>query len=333
MVGSKRGCGKARGAAEFPEMRVIPVVVEIAAPGLTKIPVSDQVSFLSSWFTARSDRRNRLFQKIDAGASGLIVTIAIDGKTPGLPILRLQPQPVTLCHPDVPACDFPPERRTFTEVQLVAGPSSATKRKVDDSEVGETPGKLNMASGGGTTVYDALFWLRASGFSNQEVDGMPRKLAIAICALGLAAGGLTIGAPAQAQGIKVGVLTCNVASGFGFIFGSSRAINCTFSPSGGGPPQHYVGSINKFGVDIGYLQGGVIVWAVVAPTANRRRARCRGPMPALPPARRSGSGLGANVLIGGSGNSVALQPVSIEGTTGLNVAAGIAEMTLTFQPG
>jgi hypothetical protein len=46
-----------------------------------------------------------------------------------------------------------------------------------------------------------------------------------------------------------------------------------------------------------------------------------------------GVGVGANVLVGGSGNSTMLQPVSIEGTTGLNVAAGIAEMTLTYQPG
>jgi hypothetical protein len=85
------------GAAKFPEMWVIPVVVKIAATGLTKIPVSDQVSFLSSRFTASSDRRNRLFQKIDAGASGLIVTITTDEKTcPGLPVLRPQPQPVTL---------------------------------------------------------------------------------------------------------------------------------------------------------------------------------------------------------------------------------------------
>ena len=66
---------------------------------------------------------------------------------------------------------------------------------------------------------------------------MLRKLAIAICALGLAAGGLMLSTPAQAQGIKVGVLTCNVASGFGFIFGSSRAINCTFSPTGTGGPD------------------------------------------------------------------------------------------------
>ena len=97
---------------------------------------------------------------------------------------------------------------------------------------------------------------------------MLRKLGIAISALGLAAGALALDTPAQPQGLQVGVLTCNVASGFGFIFGSSRAVNCTFSPTGGGPPQRYVGAINKFGVDIGYLQGGVIVWTVVAPTAN-----------------------------------------------------------------
>ena len=102
---------------------------------------------------------------------------------------------------------------------------------------------------------------------------------------------------------------------------------------GGGPPQHYVGAINKFGVDIGYLQGGVIVWTVVAPTANLAPGSLTGTYAGATGSATVGVGVGANVLVGGSGNSIALQPVSIEGTTGLNVAAGIAEMTLTFQPG
>ena len=161
---------------------------------------------------------------------------------------------------------------------------------------------------------------------------MLRKLGIAISALGLAAGALALDTPAQPQGLQVGVLTCNVASGFGFIFGSSRAVNCTFSPNGG-PPQHYVGAINKFGVDIGYLQGGVMVWTVVAPTANLAPCALSGTYTGATGSATVGVGVGANVLVGGSGNSIALQPVSIEGTTGLNVAAGIAEMTLTFQPG
>ena len=160
---------------------------------------------------------------------------------------------------------------------------------------------------------------------------MLRKLAIAICALGLAAGSLILGTPAQAQGVRVGVLTCNVSSGFGFIFGSSRAVNCTFAP-GPGRPEHYAGAINKFGVDIGYLQGGVIIWTVVAPTANLAPGSLSGTYGGATGSATVGVGVGANVLVGG-GNSIALQPVSIEGTTGLNVAAGIAEMTLTFQPG
>src|SRR3981081_1491006 len=97
---------------------------------------------------------------------------------------------------------------------------------------------------------------------------MLRKLGVAISALGLAAGALAIDALAQAQCVEVGVLPGEVDIDFCFIFGSSRAVNCTFSPKRGGPPQHYVGAINKFGVDIGYLQGGVIIWTVVAPTAN-----------------------------------------------------------------
>lgn len=161
---------------------------------------------------------------------------------------------------------------------------------------------------------------------------MLRKLGTAVIAFGLAVAALALDTPAQAQGLKVGVLTCNVASGFGFVFGSSRAINCTFSPARG-PPQHYTGSIAKFGVDIGYLQGGVIVWAVFAPTADTAPGFLSGTYAGATAGATVGVGLGANALVGGSGNSIALQPVSIEGTTGLNVAAGIAEMTLSYQPG
>ena len=162
---------------------------------------------------------------------------------------------------------------------------------------------------------------------------MLRKLAIAVCSLGLAAGSLMIGTPAQAQAVKAGVLTCNVASGFGFIFGSSRSTNCTFSPNGGGPPQHYVGAINKFGVDIGYVQSAVMIWAVLAPTTNPEPGSLAGTYGGATASATVGVGVGANVLVGGSGNSISLQPLSIEGNTGLNVAGGIAQMNLTFQPG
>src|SRR5215831_16449146 len=161
---------------------------------------------------------------------------------------------------------------------------------------------------------------------------MFRKLLFAIIALELAGGVVAFGTPAQAQSVKAGVMTCNVAGGFGFIFGSSRSVNCTFS-GGGGPPQNYVGAINKFGVDIGYVQGAVMVWAVLAPTTNPAPGSLAGTFVGATGSATVGVGVGANVLIGGSGNSVSLQPLSIEGNTGLNVAGGIAELSLTFQPG
>jgi len=161
---------------------------------------------------------------------------------------------------------------------------------------------------------------------------MFRKLAVAISALGIAAGAFALETPAQAQAVKAGALTCNVASGFGFIFGSSKAVNCTFSPNGG-PPQHYVGSIDKFGVDIGYVQSAVIIWAVLAPTTNPGPGSLTGTYAGATASATVGVGVGANVLVGGSGNTISLQPLSIEGNTGLNVAGGVAALTLTYQPG
>ena len=161
---------------------------------------------------------------------------------------------------------------------------------------------------------------------------MLKKLAVAIGALGLAAGVSGYGTPAQAQSVKAGNLTCNVASGFGFIFGSSKAVNCSFSPPGG-PPQHYVGSIDKFGVDIGYTANGVLVWAVLAPTTAPAPGSLAGSYGGVTASATAAVGVGANVLVGGSGNTISLQPLSIEGNTGLNVAAGIAALTLTYQPG
>jgi Protein of unknown function (DUF992) len=161
---------------------------------------------------------------------------------------------------------------------------------------------------------------------------MIKRLAIAISMLTLATGTLLLAAPAHAQGVRVGVLTCNVSSGFGFIFGSSRSLNCTFSgPSG--HSERYTGTINRFGVDIGYLRGGVLVWSVLAPTAVPPPCALSGNFAGATAQATAGVGAGANILVGGSANSISLQPLSIEGTTGLNVAAGIASMSLQCAPG
>ena len=135
--------------------------------------------------------------------------------------------------------------------------------------------------------------------------------------------------PAQAGGVQVGDLTCHEASGWGFIFGSSRDLHCTFS--GGSYSEHYIGKIKKFGIDIGYQQSGVIAWEVIAPSTLAPGALA-GSYGGVTASAAVGLGIGANALIGGSSNSIALQPLSIEGATGLNVAVGIGEITLAYQP-
>jgi hypothetical protein len=127
-------------------------------------------------------------------------------------------------------------------------------------------------------------------------------------------------------------LTCNVAGGWGFVFGSSKSVRCTFARAGG-RPEHYAGSINKFGVDIGYTQGGVLVWGVFAPSANLAPGALSGNYGGVTGSATVGVGAGANVLVGGSNRTISLQPVSIEGNTGLNVAAGIGSITLRYQRG
>jgi hypothetical protein len=160
---------------------------------------------------------------------------------------------------------------------------------------------------------------------------MRRKLGLTIGFFALVIGFSGFGASADAQGgAQVGTLTCNVAGGWGFVFGSSKAIHCTFARAGGGI-EHYTGSINKFGVDIGYTKGGVLVWGVFAPTTNLAPGALSGNYGGVTGSATVGVGAGGNVLIGGSHRSISLQPVSVEGNTGLNVAAGIGAMSLRYQ--
>ncbi len=140
---------------------------------------------------------------------------------------------------------------------------------------------------------------------------------------------LALGSPADAAGVKVGVLTCHVSSGWGFIFGSSKDLHCNFSPSGG-MGERYVGTVSKFGVDIGYTAGGVLVWDVLAPTTTIKRGALAGGYGGATASATAGVGVGANVLVGGFERSITLQPVSIEGNTGLNVAAGIGAISLHY---
>jgi len=142
---------------------------------------------------------------------------------------------------------------------------------------------------------------------------------------------LAPGAQAQDR-VQVGVLDCNVSGGIGVIIGSRKTVSCRFSPApGSGPQEIYYGTITKFGLDIGATTAGRMVWTVFAPTRGFAPGGLAGSYAGATGEATIAAGLGANVLVGGSHRTIALQPLSISGQTGLNLAVGVAELKL--QPG
>ena len=153
------------------------------------------------------------------------------------------------------------------------------------------------------------------------------KLLSAVAAVAAVAIALPIPASAQANRTKVGTLSCDISGGIGLIITSKKDLTCMFTPSQPGPREVYVGSITKFGLDLGATAGGEMVWAVYAPT-TRKFGALAGNYGGATAEATVGAGLGANVLVGGSDRTVVLQPVSVQGQAGLNVAAGVAELRL-----
>ena len=140
---------------------------------------------------------------------------------------------------------------------------------------------------------------------------------------------LGVGAPAQAQsnaGVNVGSLNCNVAGGMGFVFGSSRDMTCIFTGNDG-VGQRYKGTVNRYGVDIGFTKQAQMVWLVFAPGKVVPGALA-GTYAGATAAVSAGVGVGVNALVGGGNKQITLQPVSVEGNVGLNIAAGVGEIVL-----
>jgi hypothetical protein len=144
--------------------------------------------------------------------------------------------------------------------------------------------------------------------------------------VGAAALVMTLPASAQQSRVQVGQLSCSVSSGVGLIVGSQRNVSCNFQPDNG-PPEAYTGTMTKVGLDVGFTTGSAIIWTVFTGT-NRYVGMLSGTYTGAQAEATVGAGVGANALIGGSNRSVALQPLSVQGQTGLNVAAGIGSLEL-----
>jgi len=158
---------------------------------------------------------------------------------------------------------------------------------------------------------------------------MKNKALVAAAALTTALfAGTALDATAGDTRVEVGQLNCTVEGGLGMLIGSSKDMQCKFNRAGGLPTEYYVGTIDKLGVDIGWTNESYIAWTVLAPTTDVYSGALEGTYGGATAEATVGGGVGANVLVGGVDRSFALQPVSVQAQTGLNVAGGLARLTL-----
>ncbi len=129
------------------------------------------------------------------------------------------------------------------------------------------------------------------------------------------------------QRVQVGILECRGGASMGFVVGSVTNLGCVLRADGM-PEDRYVATIRKVGLDLGITQETALAWGVYAPVARLGPGDLSGDYVGAQGSASVGVGLGGNVLVGGSANSIALQPLSVQGQVGLNVAAGLESLEL-----
>ena len=127
--------------------------------------------------------------------------------------------------------------------------------------------------------------------------------------------------------VRAGILQCQGGQNVGFVVGSVTSFECVFQ-SEGRPPEPYIATVRRYGVDLGFTDQTRFAWAVNAPVGRVGRGELAGSYGGVGANASVGVGFGGNFLVGGPQNSYALQPLSVQGQTGLNVAAGIADIQL-----
>src|SRR4051812_5318435 len=156
---------------------------------------------------------------------------------------------------------------------------------------------------------------------------MRRFLLLAAAAVTMLASSIAGAHAQQVQRVQVGVLECRGGASVGFIVGSVTNLGCVLRADGM-PEDRYVATVRKVGIDIGITQESALAWGVFAPVARLGPGDLSGDYVGAQGSASIGIGLGGNVLVGGSANSVALQPLSVQGQVGLNVAAGLESLEL-----
>src|SRR5215207_4273782 len=135
------------------------------------------------------------------------------------------------------------------------------------------------------------------------------------------------GAHAQQSRVQIGVLECRGGASVGFIVGSVTNLGCVLRADGL-PEDRYIATIRKVGLDLGITQESALAWGVFAPVARLGPGGLSGDYVGAQGSATLGVGVGGNVLVGGSANSIALQPLSVQGQVGISVAAGLESLEL-----
>jgi hypothetical protein len=157
---------------------------------------------------------------------------------------------------------------------------------------------------------------------------MRRSITLAgIAATMLAATFAGTHAQQPAQRVQVGILECRGGASIGFIVGSVTHLGCVLRVDGM-PEDRYVATIRKVGLDLGITEESALAWGVFAPTSRLGPGDLSGNYAGVDGSAAIGVGVGGNVLVGGSNNSIALQPLSVQGQVGLSVAAGLESLEL-----
>lgn len=133
---------------------------------------------------------------------------------------------------------------------------------------------------------------------------------------------------AWADNPQIGTLSCDVSKGVGMIIMEKQKLNCVFTSAKTNATENYTGSIDEFGVALGEVKQGHLIWGVLAANPDSMPGFLAGKYAGVGADASLGVGGGANVLIGGNDNAVSLQPISVEGETGVNIAGGVTTVTL-----
>jgi hypothetical protein len=158
-----------------------------------------------------------------------------------------------------------------------------------------------------------------------EILIMRRSFILAGIAVALTA--FVAGTNAQQGRVQVGVLECRGGASVGFIVGSVTNLGCVLR-NANRPDDFYVATIRKVGLDIGITQESALAWGVFAPVAQLGPGDLAGDYAGAQGSATLGVGVGGNVLVGGSNNAIALQPLSVQGQVGVAIAAGLESLEL-----